>query len=321
MAVVLLQMGGPASTAEIRPFLENLFADPDIIQWPRPLGAFQNSLARLIAKRRAPRMAPRYQAIGGGSPILRLTRAQAENLARELAARGRAESVHVAMRYTEPRAGPLAQRLRDEAEVTLLTLYPHWSRATTGSSVADFAAAWKEAGGRGRLQAVRSWGEHPSYVDLVAQQAEEAVQRLRKESGGPVHLVFSAHGLPQRYVDRGDPYPQEVAATARLVAARAGADSWTLTYQSAIGPVEWLRPYTDEHLATLPERGVKAVCCVPLGFVSDHIETLYDIDITFASVAKNLGLAWTRTSSFNEDPAFGRVLADVVRDSPKEEIA
>lgn len=321
MAVVLLQMGGPRTLDDLRPFLEELFSDPDIIQWPRLLRPFQRPLARAIAKRRAPRMMPRYAAIGGGSPILAHTREQARLLSAALTARGRPELVELAMRYTEPRATSAVSRLAAEPEITLLPLYPHWSRATTGSSVADLVSAAREAGYAGSLHLIRSWGEHPAYVDLLAQQAEDAVARLRKDTSGPVHLLFSAHGLPRRYVERGDPYPREVEATARRVGARVGAEAWSLAYQSAVGPVEWLRPYTNERLLAIARDGARAVCCVPLGFVSDHIETLYDIDVSFAALARENGMAWARTPSFNGSAAFAGVLADVLGDTPREAAA
>lgn len=320
-AVVLLQMGGPESVADLEPFLFGLFADPDIIQWPRPMRPFQGRLAHAIARRRAPKMAIRYNEIGGGSPLNRITEAQRRLLEAELLRRGRRARVFVANRYTAPRPDDAiraiaAMRIRD---ITLLTLYPHWSRATTGSSEKDFLQAAHAGGFDGGIEAVRGWGRHRSYVSLLASQITEERSALAKSSGVPaeeVHVLFSAHGIPQRYADAGDPYRFHVEATARDVASRLGipANRTSVSFQSAIGPVEWLRPYSDEHVRALASSGTRALLVVPLGFVSDHIETLYDIDRYLRTISQERGLPFARTPAFNESLAFSHALADILEE-------
>jgi protoporphyrin/coproporphyrin ferrochelatase len=315
-SVVLLQMGGPSTLADLRHFYQRLFSDTRMIQLPSVVQPVQPGLAWLVAALRSRTMRARYQLIGGGSPLLTHTRALADSLGGELARRGQRADVHVAMRYSDPTAAQVAADLRrgGERDVVVLPLYPHWSAATTGSSVEDFSRALHTGGFSGSLRAVRAWGDHPGYVDLVAQRIEATRARLEQEWDGPVHLLFSAHGLPVRYVQRGDPYPEEVATTARLVAERVtGFADWRLSFQSRMGPVRWLQPSTDRMLRRLATENARALVVVPLGFVSDHIETLYDLDILYRDEARTLGFQhYSRVPSFNADPALARVLADVL---------
>ncbi|MHB8584723.1 MAG: ferrochelatase [Thermoplasmatota archaeon] len=324
VAVVLLQMGGPESVDHLEPFLESLFSDRDIIQLPAVLRPFQGFIARRIAKRRAPKMAVRYREIGGGSPLNRITQAQADGLALELGVRGNRRPVLVANRYTAPRPAVVLGALEamGSPDVTLLTLYPHWSKATTASSERDFLAEAERRSYAGAIDSIDRWGEHPSYISLLAGQIRRQVAALATEHGlapDDIHVLFTAHGLPQRYVDAGDPYPTEVSATASKAASAAGLrqDGWSQSYQSAVGPVEWLRPYSDEHVRELAAKGVRGIVFVPLGFVSDHIETLYDVDILLIGIARELGVPSTRLPSFNADPWFAATLADVLRDVPR----
>ena len=322
--VVLLQMGGPDTLDHLEPFLFSIFADPDIIQLPRLLSPLQRPLARLVARRRSVKMRERYARIGNGSPIRRETEAQARLLAAELARRGVDAPVHVAMRYSEPRAEAAVRALADAAEAVLLPLYPHYTRGTTGSSVADLRAAARAAGLPTRLRLVPRWGTHPSYLALLEEQLAQELERARADGwDGPVHLLLSAHGLPRSYVRDGDPYPREVETTAEAVGRAAvamGYAGWRLGYQSKVGPVEWLRPYTDDVLPELAAAGARGVVAVPLGFVSDHIETLYDLDITYREQAESLGMRYRRVPAFNDDARFVRVLADVLADAPLAEV-
>lgn len=321
--VILLQMGGPETLDELEPFLASVFADPDLIQLPRWLSRFQPRLARFVARRRAPRMRPKYEGMGGGSPLRRETEAQARALERELSRRGRPARVHVAMRYAAPRASTAVAALDGRKRATLLPLYPHWTRATTGTSVSDFVAAARAAGWRGSLDLVRSFPELPSYLRLLEEQVAEARKADAVRDAGAAHLVFSAHGLPKSYVARGDPYAREVEATAARVGAaalRMGYSAWRLGYQSKVGPVEWLRPYTDDVLREAKAAGADAIVAVPLGFVSDHVETLYDLDVLYRGQADALGLRYHRVPAFNDDPRFAAVLADALESLPREEV-
>lgn len=309
-AVVLLQMGGPATLDEIQPFLENLFADPDIIRLPRWMRPFQPSLARYVARKRTPKVRPRYEAMGDGSPLQRITDEQAAGLQSVLGV-----PVHVAMRYTKPWARDVVAKLKAAGarRVLLLPLFPHWSLSTTSSSFKDFARAARDGGLDAALFHVRDWGTHPAYLDLVARTCEEALADLRARTAGPVHLVFSAHGVPVRYVKEGDTYQREVEATAALLRERLTGPFASVRhgYQSAVGPVEWIGPDTQAVLQGLADAGAKAVVVAPLGFVSDHIETMYDMDTLYRGFAKERGMLFARAPSFNARQEFSRVLAEV----------
>lgn len=312
-AVVLLQMGGPESLDEIEPFLECLFADADIIRLPRWMRPLQPWLARRIAKGRAPKVRPRYEAMGNGSPLQRITAEQAAGLQEILGV-----PVHVAMRYTKPWAHEVVARLRAEGarDVLLLPLYPHWSASTTGSSLRDFARAAHAAGLEARLHHHRAWGDHPGYVDLLALTCEEALKRLRAATDAPAHLLLSAHGLPERYIAEGDPYKDEVEATARLVEERLRSVFASVRhgYQSAVGPVKWIGPDTQAQLEAIAAEGAEAVVVAPLGFVSDHIETLHDMDTLYRAEAARLGVRhYERAASFNARREFSEVLAHLAR--------
>ena len=312
-AVVLLQMGGPETLEEIEPFLECLFRDPDIIRLPRWMRPFQGPLARLIARRRAPKVAPRYEAMGNGSPLKRITAAQAAGLARELGV-----PVHVAMRYTSPWADDVVARLKADGarRALLLPLYPHWSLSTTNSSLRDFGRAAAQGGLDARLFHVRDWGADPEYVELLARTCEEALAELRARTDEPVHLLLSAHGVPVRYVEEGDTYQAEVEATAALLRKRLEGPFASVRhgYQSAVGPVEWIGPDTQAVLEALAAGGAKAVVVAPLGFVSDHIETRYDMDTLYRQEAARLGVPhYARAPSFNDRADFARLLARLAR--------
>lgn len=308
-SVVLLQMGGPATLEEIQPFLERLFMDPDIIRLPAWMRPFQPRLARYVARKRAPKVRPRYEAMGNGSPLQRITDQQARLLEARLGV-----PVHVAMRYTKPWAREAVERLKQAGarRVLLLPLYPHYSLSTTASSLRDFAAAAKEGGLDAELRLVRDYGAHPAYLDLVARTAEEALKGLRQATDDPVHLVFSAHGVPERYVREGDTYQREVEASAVLLRERLGSvfSSVAQGYQSAVGPVKWIGPDTEAIVRGLGAAGAKALVVAPLGFVSDHIETMYDMDTLYRQVAREVGIAhYARAPSFNNRADFTDVLA------------
>ncbi len=307
--VVLLNMGGPESAAAVRPFLEALFADPAILPLP---GVVRRPLARWIARMRAPRVVPRYERIGGRSPLVGITRAQAEALAGELRGGGGAWHVEPAMRYTPPRAAEALARLREKGvdRLVALPLYPQYSEATTGSSLRDLERAMSEAGmAELPWTAVRSWHDHPGYAGALAEAVRETLEGL----SDPV-VLFSAHSLPERAVRRGDPYLDHVKATVEAVRERLPPVRWRLAFQSRTGPVRWIGPAVEETLAALAREGCGAVVVVPVSFVSDHIETLYEIDVEYRALAEDLGIgAFRRVPSLNTRPSFIRALAELVR--------
>ncbi|MBI5444217.1 MAG: ferrochelatase [Deltaproteobacteria bacterium] len=307
-AVLLLNLGGPDSLEAVKPFLLNLFSDPEILRFPLS-GLLQRPLARWIASRRTPTVIQKYRQIGGKSPLREITEAQARALSAEL---GPECSVHVAMRYWHPSAAEAARALRDARpeRLLLLPLYPQFSRATTGSSLADLVGALR-AEGLADLptETIRSWQDFPPYVDALAEAVEEGLASLPRAT-----ILFSAHSLPVRLIEEGDPYLEHVRATAAAVAERLPGRAWTLAFQSRTGPVRWLEPSVPEALRQLASDGVSEVLVVPLSFVSDHIETLHEIDVEYRELAHTLGLReLRRTPSLNTRPAFIRALAELIR--------
>lgn len=310
-AVVLLQMGGPATLDEVEPFLAALFGDSDIIRLPKLVQPFQAKLGRMIAKRRAPKVAPRYEAMGGGSPLQRITKEQAEALQKATGL-----PVHVVMRYTKPWAHEAIHDLqRDHARrVLLLPLYPHYSISTTQSNLKDFARHARDAKLDAKIHYVRDWGTHPAYLDIIARTCLDARERILAHTSAPPDLLFSAHGVPERYVVvEGDTYQREVEATAAAARARLASHFRRVEqgYQSGLGPVKWIGPETGGIITRLASEGSAGIVLSPLGFVSDHIETMYDMDTLFAGIAKDHGVPYERVPSFNASPEFAQVLAQI----------
>ena len=321
--VVLLQMGGPGSLDEVEPFLRRILSDAEIIRLPHGLRRFQPVLGAVGALTRGRTVRPMYAAIGGRSPIAPTTRVLAARVAGILQEVGARIPVTVAMRYSSPRATEAVATLRSEAveRVVLLPLYPHYSPSTVGSSVNDFRAASRGASWEGATTLVPEWGLHPAYQSLLSCWVQSTLDRARQEWEGPWHLLFSAHGLPKRYVTAGDAYPDRVRAASEAVAARVrGHHAWHLAFQSRMGSVEWTRPYTGEALKTMGTDGVRSLVTVPMGFVSDHLETLYEIDILYRDIARKAGIQrFHRVPAFNEHPDFARFLANLVLETLEED--
>lgn len=308
-AVILLNMGGPDSLEAVRPFLENLFSDPAILGMP---GFVRRPLARLIASRRAPGVVGKYRQIGGRSPLKEITEAQASALEASLGGEERGWSVHVAMRYWRPRAeaAAAAARAAGAERVVVVPLYPQFSRATTGSSLADLDAALA-AEGLAELPTtvVQSWHDFPPYLDALTDALVEGLQGLPEAT-----VLFSAHGLPTKLIDQGDPYLDQIQGTVAGVMDRLPGIPWRLAFQSRTGPVRWLEPSTPAMLRILAGEGVRDVVVVPVSFVSDHIETLHELDIEYGELARELGLrTFRRAPSLNTRPGFVEALAELVR--------
>jgi protoporphyrin/coproporphyrin ferrochelatase len=288
IAVFLLQLGGPKTLADIEPFLKNLFED--VLPVPRLV---RPMVARMVARRRAPKVAPQYRLMGGGSPLLANTEAQAGALESELERRGWNAKVLVTMRFAPPRAlTALAEAQRDWADATwvALPLYPQYSFATTRSSL-DELQALLTAAEQTRLQIVQAYPKEPGYVEALAAAVDEAVARVPAELHSAAHVVFSAHGLPLRLVRQGDPYPEQVRDTVAATMAKVRAVlPHTLAFQSRVGPVKWLEPSVIDMVSALGKGGTKALVVVPVSFVSDHIETLVELDIDLRETAKQAGV-------------------------------
>lgn len=308
-AVLLLQMGGPDSLESVGPFLYNLFSDRDIIK----IGpAFlQPLIARMIVKRRTPKSAENYRQIGGKSPLLALTEDQGRHLEKLL---GSGYCCRVAMRYWHPFADEVLADLKKQGirRIVALSLYPHFSRATSGSSFNDLTRALKAAGGGFEVRQVRQFYNHPLYIQALCERIEAGLAAFGDHSG--VQLFFSAHSLPQSFIDQGDPYLDHIRETVRLVMEHFSGVSHHLAFQSRAGPVKWLEPSTGDKLKELAAAGHRQVLMVPLSFVSDHIETLHEIDIEYREVALHMGITdFRRMESLNSSPTFINCLADLVR--------
>jgi ferrochelatase len=315
--VLLFNLGGPDDLASVEPFLVNLFSDREIIELP--LGAaLQPLFARLIAKLRGPSVRRNYASIGGGSPQLRLTLEQAAALEARLNGNGDRFRSFVAMRYWNPSTEAALESMAEAGveRVVTLTLYPHYSRATTGSSQRELERAlatprWK---GRFRVSGVDRYPADPAYLDALTATVREGLEAFPAAVRQRVVILFSAHGLPQRFIERGDPYVEETEATRDGVLERlAAGNRHLLGYQSRTGPVKWIGPGTEELLDELAREGVREVLVVPLSFVSDHIETLYEVDQLFGDRARAAGISdYRRSPALNASPRFIEALAGLV---------
>ena len=311
-AVMLLQLGGPDSLEGVEPFLLNLFSDREIIR----LGpAFlQPILARWIARRRAPKVEAQYERIGGRSPIREMTEAQALALEEKL---GDGYRCFIAMRYCRPSTIDALASIRREGitRVAALPLYPQYSMATSGSSIKEVQRVLALSGAPFCVSFLEDFHDRPLYISALAGTITEGLAGF--PSGEEVTLLFSAHSLPVSFIDRGDPYLSQVEETVRLVMERFPRQRHLLSFQSKAGPVKWLGPSTEETITRLAESGCRNLLVVPVSFVCDHIETLYEIDITYAALAKEAGIAhFRRAPSLNASPLFIDCLADLVRSAP-----
>ena len=309
VAVVLTNLGGPDRLEAVRPFLFNLFSDPAIIPLPAVL---RYPLARLISWLREKSAQANYARMGGASPLLAETRLQATALQTALADRwpGSTVRVFIAMRYWAPTSEETARAVEvfEPNEVVILPLYPQFSTTTTASSL----KAWRSAyAGYGTCRAICCYPVLDGLVDAHAARIEQAWLQAGKPQ--PVRLLFSAHGLPQKVVDGGDPYQAQIEATATAVAARLPGDwDWEVCYQSRVGPMTWLGPSTPEAIAAAAAEGL-GVVVTPIAFVSEHIETLVELDHDYAQLAERLGCpVYVRAPALGAHEAFISALADVV---------
>ena len=318
VGIVLLNLGGPERIQDVGPFLYNLFADPEIIRLPIP--ALQKPLAWLISTLRSNKSQEAYRSIGGGSPLRRITDQQARELQSLLRQRDVDATTYVAMRYWHPFTESAVADMKADGieQVVVLPLYPHFSISTSGSSFRELQRLRQgdERFAQLPLRAIRSWHDHPGYLKAMAQLIEREIDACVDPSNA--HVFFSAHGVPKSYVEEaGDPYQKEIESCAELIMKTLGRENpWTLAYQSRVGPVEWLQPYTEEALEELGEKGVKELVVVPISFVSEHIETLEEIDIEYREIATEAGVSnFRRVPALDTDPTFIASLADLVETS------
>nr|YP_002049510.1 ferrochelatase [Paulinella chromatophora]ACB43300.1 ferrochelatase [Paulinella chromatophora] len=322
VGVLLLNLGGPERIQDVGPFLYNLFSDPEIIRIPVP--ALQKPLAWLISSLRSSKSEDAYRSIGGGSPLRRITEQQARELQASLRKRGINATTYVAMRYWHPFTESAVADIKADGmeEIVVLPLYPHFSISTSGSSFRELQRLRQADLQFAQLpiRCIRSWYDHPSYLDAIVQLIAEQVRA--SEIPDQAHIFFSAHGVPKSYVEEaGDPYQQEIETCSQLIMKRLEkalgyANPFTLAYQSRVGPVEWLKPYTDEALVELGEKGIKDLVVVPISFVSEHIETLEEIDIEYREIALEAGVArFRRVPALDTYEPFIESLADLVQAS------
>jgi ferrochelatase len=316
IAVLMLNLGGPQSLAEVRPFLRQLFLDREIIRFPG--GALgQRLFARLIARRKAHESEANYAAIGGRSPLLDWTRRQGAGMADLVRRQSGVEILPLpCMRYWHPLADEALQQAADwgAEHLVAFTQYPHFSTTTTGSSLAELQRAAARRGVRAPISAIRGFHDHPDYVSALAATVRDAVQRLPAQHRAQSKVVYSAHSLPMKFVRAGDPYPEQIRASAELAHRRSGCElPFEVAWQSKVGPVEWLQPSTIDRIRALPQEGVQHAAVVPISFVNDHIETLQELDLALAAEARAAGIrTFARAPALNVRPDFLQALANVL---------
>ncbi|KAI3691997.1 hypothetical protein L6452_31802 [Arctium lappa] len=320
VGVLLLNLGGPETLNDVQPFLYNLFADPDIIRLPRLFRFLQQPLAQLISVLRAPKSKEGYASIGGGSPLRKITDEQADALRMALEAKEVPANVYVAMRYWHPFTEEAVQQIKRDriTKLVVLPLYPQFSISTTGSSIRLLQSLFREDKILSRLPVaiIQSWYQRQGYVKSMADLIEKELQSF----GSPeeVMIFFSAHGVPVTCVrDAGDPYKDQMEGCIYLIMqelkARGIDNDHKLAYQSRVGPVQWLKPYTDEVLVELGKKGVKSLLAVPVSFVSEHIETLEEMEMEYKEFGLESGVEnWGRVPALGCTSTFITDLADAV---------
>jgi ferrochelatase len=310
IGVVLFQLGGPDTLEAIEPFLYNLFSDPDIIDFPfARIG--RKPLAKLISSTRARKVQHHYAAIGGGSPIRRFTEQQARALQLKLGGSGLDARCFVAMRYWHPFTAQAIEQLRAARrdQVVLLPLYPHYSSTTTGSSLNEWRRLFREDI---PFQCIETFYRHKLYLRALVEKIDEALARFADPERP--EIVFSAHSVPVAVIQSGDPYQRQIEETVELLMQRGGwRNHHRLCYQSKVGASKWLQPSLHAALRELAAEKNREVCIVPISFVSDHVETLGEIDHEARAEAAKLGIErFEMMSGLNDSPTFIAALADLV---------
>jgi ferrochelatase len=319
LGVVLFQLGGPDTLEAIEPFLYNLFCDPEIIDFPfARIG--RKPLAKLISATRARKVQQHYATIGGGSPIRRNTERQALALEGDLARQGLDARCFVAMRYWHPFTREAIEQIEQAGcnEVVLLPLYPQYSSTTTGSSLNEWRRLFQD---RLPSYCVTDFYRNTMYLDAVIEKIDEALERFPRRD--TPEILFSAHGIPLSVVERGDPYQRQIEETVELLMRRGG---WTnrhgLCYQSKVGASKWLQPSLHRALRDLAEENVREVCVVPVAFVSDHVETLGEIDHEAREEAQELGIQqFEMTAGLNDSPKFVQALGQIVIEAISSDVS
>lgn len=314
IGVVLLNLGGPDSLEAVEPFLFNLFSDPDIIDFPGSF-LFRKRLAKLISTRRSPGVIEQYRKIGGKSPLKDHTLRQATLLEEKLNQRIDAR-VYVAMRYWKPFTDEALDAVERDGikKVILLPLYPHFSKATTTSSVKEWERhlALRDIDVEHSL--IEHYFDHPTYIDAFVERVQQGLKRFAEDVRDEVKILFSAHGTPMKLVKQGDPYSHQIAKTvAAIMEQGAFKQTHTLCYQSKVGPLKWLTPSTPDTIADLASKGARHMLLVPVAFASDHLETLFELGIEYRRQARERGVVqYEVTEGLNDSPKFIEALSQLV---------
>lgn len=317
--IMMLNMGGPATLDEVGEFLSRLFHDKDLIPLPA-----QKQLAPFIATRRTPKIIEQYAKIGGGSPIRRWTEYQGEQMVKlldQMCPDSAPHKYYVGFRY----ANPLTEHTLEQMEAdgieraVAFTQYPQYSCSTTGSSLNAIYKYYHQLNKPSGIQwsAIDRWPTHEGLIRAFSQTIEDELETFPSDVKDDVVIIFSAHSLPMSVVNRGDPYPQEVAATVQRVMENLNfSNQYRLCWQSKVGPLPWLGPQTDDAIKGLVKNGNKNLLLVPIAFTSDHIETLHELDLEYATeLAEEVGVENIRRSkAMNDNVIFIQALADLVRD-------
>ncbi|PYS45971.1 MAG: ferrochelatase [Acidobacteria bacterium] len=313
--VALLNFGGPWRLDDVKPFLYRLFVNPAVLVGvPAPL---RQLLAFTIAQVKGPSSIRSYKSIGGGSPQLKWTRMQAEALQNLLDDTVRIE---VGMRSAEPSIEHALRKLKDwgARRLILLPLFPHFSTTTSGTCFKEARAALRRLNWNPLVREITNWPDHEPYARLLRRTVDEAVAEAESERGAdkdPIHILFSAHSLPLKIVKLGDPYPSDIERTIKSV-TRELKHPWSLCFQSRNGKLPWLEPYLEDEIKRLGGEGVRRLVVVPVSFVSDHIETLFELDQLYAEQSRAHGIThYYRARTFNDDPEFPRVLRSVLSEA------
>ncbi len=309
IGVVLLTMGEPESLDQVRPYLRELLHDPALVRLP--IAALQPIFSWIVSRLGQVRLSRRLSRIGGGSPLRRLTERQGMALEEALGPCGDFR-VYTAMRYGFPSAGEAARRMRADKieQAVALPLYPQYCRATTGSSLQDLRRCLQEAEVRIPLHEIPSWPEHPGYIAALA---EQIARTLPPSPGVETHILFSAHNVPEAFLPAGDPYQKEIESTTQALHRLFPDLPYSLAFQSRTSRGRWLKPDIAEETARLGRAGVKTLVVVPVSFVSDHSETLYDLDIVLKRQALAAGIeTFLRAPSLNDSPSFIAALKEMV---------
>jgi ferrochelatase len=312
--VLLFNLGGPETLEDVRPFLFNLFSDPEIIRIKN--NSLRRLLAWLIATTRQGKSRRLYQDIGGGSPLRKITEEQAAALQDRLGVLGHPARTYIGMRCWRPFIEEAIQQIDHAGTLRLLAfpLFPQYSVTTTGSCLSHFKQVLEERGLAGRIEVsyINSWFDEPLYIEAMAETIRAAMEKFSEQK--QIHILYSAHSIPARYVMEGDPYLEQTEGTVSLINTRLGnLFPSTLAFQSKVGPVKWLEPSTKSVLQQLGREGTKKLLVVPVSFVSDHVETLQEIDILYRQIATDAGIQeFHRAAALNLSPKFIEALAVLV---------